>query len=64
MASTSHGSTAEFEAKGIIDLFAGFERALASIADDTEIAKPPRLKSRARLDCFLDDRFASNYDGL
>ena len=56
--------TAEFEAKGVIDLFAGFERTLASIADDTEIAKPLRLKLRARPDRFLDDRFANNYDGL
>ena len=29
-----------FEAKGVIDLFTGFERTLASIADDTEMAKP------------------------
>lgn len=31
-----------FEAQGVIDLFIGFERTLASIADDTEIAKPSR----------------------
>ncbi len=29
-----------FEAQGVIDLFTGFERTLASIADDTEMEKP------------------------
>ena len=31
-----------FEAQGVIDLFTGFERTLASIADDTAVAKPSR----------------------
>ena len=31
-----------FEAQGVIDLFVGFERTLASIADDTKTAKPSR----------------------
>lgn len=31
-----------FEAKGIVEAFVGFERATASIADDTEISKPAR----------------------
>lgn len=31
-----------FEAKGVIDLFVGLERTLASVADDTKMAKPSR----------------------
>ena len=31
-----------FEAVGVIDLFTGFERTLASVADGTAIAKPAR----------------------